>query len=589
MSSNQDICRVFDQMAAGLEILGANRFRVNAYAKASRVIDDLTDDLRAIVEEDPPSAVKRLTEFDGIGKGMAEKIAQFVETGSMEEHREMLEKVPVGLFDILEIPGIGPKAARAMWDQLGIGSLEELENTSDEALASLPRMGKKTVDNIRQAIEFNKRSGGRVQIGLAQPIAIALRDEIAALEGVTRVEYAGSLRRGRETIGDLDFLVSCQDTDLVREAFTGHPWVTQVLAKGETKCSVRLEKGQVIMQADLRLVPEEVYGAALMYFTGSKEHNVRLREVAIRQGKHLNEYGLFEGTAERPQESGAEPLAAIREEEIYRELGLAYIPPEMREDRGELERAGRGELDLIELRDVRAELHAHTTASDGRLSIDELAEEARSRGFHTLAVTDHSKSSVIAGGLQDDELRRHIAAVREANERIEGITVLAGSEVDILTDGSLDYDDDLLAELDVVVASPHAALRQDPDTATERLLRAIRHPLVHILGHPTGRIINKREGLSPDMAALIEAAVECDTALELNANWHRLDLRDSHLRSALAAGCKIAIDTDAHDSPHFDFLSYGVLTARRAGMAADSCINTWDADRLRAWLRSKRP
>lgn len=588
MSVNKEIADLLDQLAAGLEILGANRFRVNAYTRASRVIADLADDLGAFVAEDPETAVKRLVKIDGIGKGMAEKITEYVETGSMEEYHELLEKVPAGVFDLLDIPGIGPKAAKAMWEELGIESVEDLKNTPDEKLATVPRMGKKTVENIRKAIAFNEKSGDRVQIGLARPLAVELREHLASIDGVKRVDYAGSLRRGRETIGDLDFLVACDDPDAVRDAFTTLPMVTQVLAKGETKSSVRLETERAVMQADLRIVPEAVYGAALMYFTGSKEHNVRLRERAIRQNKRLNEYGLFEGKEERPQDGGVEPLAAHTEEAIYEALGLPWIAPELREDRGEIERAEAGAPALIGLDDIKAELHAHTTASDGRLSIEELAEEARRRGFHTLAVTDHSKSQPIANGLSEDRLRKHIDAIREANEKVDGIEILAGSEVDILSDGSLDYDDELLAQLDVVVASPHAALRQDPKTATERLLKAIRHPLVHIIGHPTGRIINKREGLEPDMAALIEAAVENDTVLELNANWHRLDLRDTHLRAALDAGCKISIDTDAHDAPHFDFLVYGILTARRAGMSADACINTWEADRLHGWLKSKR-
>lgn len=585
MSSNKEVARLFEKMASGMEILGANRFRVNAYSRASRAVEDIAEDLKNLVRSDPDSAVKRLVAFDGIGKGMAERIIEVVETGEMKEYQELLKELPEGVFELLEIPGIGPKAAKAMWQELGIASVADLKATSDEDLNQVPRMGKKTIANIRKAIAFNEESGDRVPIGLAEPLAGAIQQELSDLEGVRRVEYAGSLRRGRETIGDLDFLVSADDQDLVRETFCSMPRVTQVLAKGDTKCSVRVKEGAVVMQVDLRLVPEPVYGAALMYFTGSKEHNVRLRELAIKQGKRLNEYGLFAGTDERPQDSGVDPLAAAEEAEIYRQLGLPWIAPELREDRGELE---RGDLPLIELSDIRAELHAHTTASDGRLSIEELAQEAKRRGFHTIAVTDHSKSQPIANGLSVERMERHIEAVREADIRVDGIKILVGSEVDILSDGSLDYDDELLARLDIVVASPHAALSQDPATATERLLRAIRHPLVHIIGHPTGRIVNRREGLSPDLPALIEAAVEHDTALELNANWHRLDLRDTHLKAALDAGCKIAIDTDAHDTGHFEFLRYGIATARRAGMQPEACINTWDAERLHSWLAAKR-
>jgi DNA polymerase (family 10) len=583
--ANQEVAKIFDQMAAALEILGANVFRINSYARGARVIEELTDDLRALVEEDPPSAIKRLTAIEGIGKGLAEKIAEYVEVGTVREHQELLQQVPPTLFELLKIPGIGPKAAKTLWQELGIKSMEDLKNTPDEKLASLPRMGKKTVENIRNAISFNEKGVERVPIGLALPVARRLRDELRKVPGVTRLEYAGSLRRGKETIGDLDFLAATADPEALREAFTTRPEVSQVLARGETKCSVRLETSGVVMQADLRLVPEAAFGAALMYFTGSKEHNVRLREMAVRKQQRLNEYGLFAGTEERPQDRGLVPIAAATEEEIYQAFGLPYIEPERREDRGELE---AGPLRLIEIEDIRAELHAHTTASDGRLTIRELALEAKRRGFHTIAVTDHSKGQPIAGGLSPERLLEHIKAVRAADAEIQGIKILAGSEVDILPDGSLDYEDELLALLDIVVASPHNALRQEPELATPRLLKAIRHPLVHIIGHPTGRMVNRRQGLEPDIGELAAAAKEADTALELNSNWHRLDLRDSHLRVALDAGCKIAIDCDTHHVPDMDNLLYGILTARRAAMKPESCINTWPAEKLHAWLRSKR-
>lgn len=590
MSNNRELSKIFDQIATALELLGENRFKVAANARVARILDDMTRDVGDLVEEDPDTALDRLVELDGIGKSTAEKILEFLDTGEVAEHAELLEKVPPGLFDVLDVPGLGPKAVKAMWQELGITSVAELKAKIDTPeFAELPRMGAKTIANIKQALAFSERSQDRVPLGKALPLALELRDRLREVSGVRRFDYAGSLRRGRETIGDLDFLAVCDDPAAVRDAFTTLPEVTQVLAKGETKSSVRLESGKVAMQADLRIVDEEAYGAALLYFTGSKEHNVRLRERAIQKNLRLNEYGLFEGKEERPQDHGAKPVAAAEEADIYEALGLVYIPPELREDRGELEgKHGKVPDDLIELDDIRAELHAHTTASDGRLSIEEMAREAKRRGFHTFTVTDHSPSSVIANGLSPDRLRKHIDAVREADAKVGGIKILAGSEVDILADGSLDYDDELLAELDVVVASPHAALRQDPDTATRRLVAAIRHPLVHILGHPTGRLIGRREGLSPHMEELFTAAAEADTALELNANWHRLDLNDSHLRGALALGCKIAIDTDAHDIPHFDFLIYGILTARRAALTPDHCINAWPAKKLHAWLKSKR-
>ncbi len=586
MSSNREIAETFQQIATALELLEANRFRVNSNRRVARVLRDMNEEVSSLIVGNPSTAVARLTAFDGIGKASAQRIVEHVETGRITEHRKLLEQVPEGLFEVLAIPGVGPKSAKAMWQELGITDLAGLKaKLGSPELSGLPRMGAKTIENIAKAIEFQERSGGRVHLGIARPLALELASELRAIPGVRRLDFAGSLRRGRETIGDLDFLAACEDPEALRRCFTSLPPVTQVLARGDTKCSVRLEAGRTAMQADLRIVPEKAYGAALMYFTGSKEHNVRLREIAIRQKMRLNEYGLFPGTAERPQDHGVKPLAAATEEAIYAALGLPYLPPESREDRRVLEHEPPP---LIELEDVRAELHAHTTASDGKLEIEELARVAKLRGFHTLAITDHSKSQVIANGLDEQRLLRHVEQIRAADAEIGGIRLLAGSEVDILPDGRLDYDDEILAKLDVVVASPHAALRQDPATATARLLRAIRHPLVHVIGHPTGRIINRREGLSPDMTALFEAAVEHDTALELNASWLRLDLRAGHLRGALGHGAKIAINTDAHRESNFDNLVYGILTARRAGLEAGSCINTWPAEKLYSWLASKR-
>jgi DNA polymerase (family 10) len=586
VSANQEVARIFRQIGSALELLGANPFRANAYARAARAVRDLSEDLEGIVGEDPATAVDRLSEIPGIGKATAEKIVEFLDTGAVAEHEKLLDKVPAGLFEVLEIPGLGPKTVKLMWDELGITSVADLErHLGSRDLASLPRMGARTVDNIRKAIAFREKAGQRVPLGLARPLALDVVSRLEAVPGVRKAAFAGSVRRGCETIGDLDFLAVCDDAEPLREAFTGLEGVIEVLARGDTRCSVRLERRGVAIQADLRIVPAAAWGAALLYFTGSKDHCVHLREIAIQRDLHLNEYGLFPGTEARPQDRGVEPLAAADEAAVYDALGLPWVEPEMREEHGELDAEPP---ELIVLEDVVAELHAHTTASDGKLSIAEIAAIARARGFHTLAITDHSPSQPIANGLEPERLLRHVEAVREADAEIDGIRLLAGAEVDVLADGRLDYEDDLLERLDIVVASPHAALRQDPKTATARLLRAVRHPLVHILGHPTGRIINRREGLSPDMAALFEAAAEHDTALELNANWHRLDLSASHLRGALAHGCKIAIDTDAHREAHFDNLVYGILTARRAGMTAASCINTWPAKKLYAWLRSKR-
>lgn len=585
-STNANLARIFEQMAAALELTGANPFRVASDARVARVLSDLSQDVEAIVDKDPQEGIKRLTEIPGIGKGSAEKIVEYLETGEIAEHAELLSKVPDGLFGVLEIPGLGPKTVKTMWEQLGITSIGELKAKLDSPeLRQIPRMGDKTIANIRKAIEFMEKAGDRAPIGIVRPIAVELVESLRKVKGAERVEFAGSLRRGRETIGDIDILAACRDEEAMREAFCTHESVTQVLARGDTKCSVRLDVRGLVIQSDLRLVPKASFGAALLYFTGSKEHNVRLRELAIRRKHRLNEYGLFKGLDEKPQHSGEKPVAAASEEDVYKALGLPFIPPEIREDRGELDADIPA---LIALDEVKAELHAHTTASDGKMSIDELISCAEARGFHTIAVTDHSKSSVIANGLDVKRLRAHKKAVQAAAKKHKGITVLFGAEVDILPDGTLDYDDDVLAELDIVVASPHVSLRQDSTTATKRLLKAIENPHVNIIGHPTGRMVGSREGLEPDMNQIIAAAKAHHVALEINANPKRLDLRDTHVRAAVEAGCLIAIDTDAHRDRHFDYLIYGVLTGRRGWLTAGQCINTWPAKKLHSWLQTGR-
>ena len=581
MSTNERLARIFEEMAALLELTGANPFRINAHARVARVLLELTVDVAELA-----NVPAKLTDLEGIGKGSARKIIEFVRTGGVHEHEELLETVPPGLLEVMTIPGLGPKTVRLLWEKGGVTDLNSLKARLDSGeLQKLPRLGAKSIENIKASMAFAARAAERVTLGAALPAALEIAERLRGVEGASRVEYAGSLRRGRETIGDIDILAAGSDPAALSRALVSMNGVVRVLAAGETKSSVRLGTG---IQVDLRVVDEGAFGAALLYFTGSKQHNVLLRERAIKRKLRLNEYGLFpDGPREdeAPQKRGVKPVATATEESVYQALGLPWIPPELREDRGELDSVLP---DLIELSDITAELHAHTLASDGRFTIEGLAEEARARGFHTVAVTDHSKSSVQANGLSPERLREHIEAVREADRAAGGITILAGAEVDILTDGRLDYDDDLLAELDIVIASPHAALRQDPETATRRLVAAIKHPLVHILGHPTGRMINRREGLRPDLGALIEAAREHDTALEINANHFRLDLRDTHVRAAVEAGVLLSINTDAHRPEHFDYLRYGILTARRGWLTAKHCINTWSKQKLRRWLTKKR-
>jgi DNA polymerase (family 10) len=540
MSANAELSRIFKEMAVVLEMTGANPFRVNAHARVARTVGDLKVDLAVIGE------LEKLTAIDGIGPGTAAKIIEYLQTGRVTEHDELLQQIPMGLLEVLQVPGLGPKTVKLLWEQAGVTDLITLQMKLDSGeIERLPRMGAKTIQNIKRALAFAAAAGGRTRLGDALPVAESIVAHLASVEGTQRVACAGSLRRGAETVGNIDIVAAAANPEALREACG----------------AMDLEPA---IPLNLQVVEPESFGRALLHFTGSEAHVAALRERGLS-----------------PDGPGTD------ETEIYEALGLPWIPPELREDRGELDLGAVPAL--IALADVKAELHAHTVASDGWMTIDELAETAKQRGFHTVAVTDHSRSSAQANGLSPERLLQHIEDVREADARIDGIRILAGSEVDILADGRLDYDDQLLAELDLVVASPHSALRQEPEAATRRLLKAIRHPLVHVLGHPTGRLINRREGVHPDIDALVKAAAEHGTALEINANPYRLDLRDVHVRAAVDAGALISINTDAHGPEHFDYLRYGVLTARRGWLPPEACINTWSPSKLQRWLESKRP
>ena len=582
-SINQQLAAIFQQMADLTEITGGNGFKVNAFAKVARVLDELPRDVGSIDRA-------ALPKLKGIGKGAAERIGEYLDTGEIADHRRLMESVPPGLLHLMDVPGLGPKTTALLWKEGGVESVESLKAKLETGeLTKLKGFGAKKIENLKKNLAFAETAGRRTRLGKAWALAQVMVERLRDVEGVERVEYAGSLRRGRETIGDLDLLVSASSdapeaAKRVFDVFVGQDLVADVLLRGETKASIRTVEEVGGMQADLRVVTPEQFGAAWMYFTGSKDHNVKLRERAIERGMSLNEYALT-------RESDGAWVAGETEEEVYAALGLAWVPPELREGRGEVALAEHNEVPrLIELGDVKAELHAHTTASDGRWSIEELALNAAERGFHTVAVTDHSKGQAQANGLSAERLIKHIAAVRAVAERLKGtIRVLAGSEVDILADGRLDYPDELLAELDLVVASPHAALSQDPATATKRLIRAIENPYVTIIGHPTGRLIARREGLSPDIDAVCRAAAARGVALEINASYYRLDLRDTHARAAVYDhGCKLSINTDAHGPGDGDNLRFGVMTARRAGVRAGDVVNCFDAAALAAWIASTR-
>lgn len=659
MSDNARLAEALSLIGKLLELTGADSFRASANTRAGRTVEAWPADITAVAREQGKEA---LMQIEGIGPKLADKIVEYAKTGKINELEELKAAVPAGLLEIMQVPGLGPKTVRLMWTDAGVTDLAGLKRIiADGSILSLPRMGEKAVEKIKSSLALFAQAGQRLRLGPAQVMADRIVERLSAIKGVKQVAFAGSLRRGRETVGDLDILLATDDEAAAAkatESFCTMPGVLGILARGDSKASLQLRvdvqsrwdsadsdtdktpaspPAGPTVQVDLRIIPSASFGAALMYFTGSKEHNVKMRQRALDRGLTLNEYGLFPEdttTDEPPQKRGVKPLAAKTEPDVYAALGMNWVPPEMREDRGEMEafsledgslhedakgakkkgkgkktedespaeKTGKGKLGkdneqaahvpfdvatLVTVESIKSELHAHTTASDGVMSIVQLAQEAKRRGLHTIAVTDHSKSSAIAGGLSPDRLREHIKAIHTARKEVDGITILAGSEVDILSDGSLDYDDELLAQLDVVVASPHAALTQDSATATKRLLKAITHPLVHILGHPTGRLVLRRQGLEPDMAALIAAAKEHNVALEINAHWMRLDLRDTHVRQAMNAGCLLAIDTDAHEGDDFDNLRFGVMTARRGWLTQEACINTWPAKRLHAWLKAK--
>ncbi|MFW5839313.1 MAG: DNA polymerase/3'-5' exonuclease PolX [Planctomycetota bacterium] len=573
--SNTELADIFNQIADLMELLGENRFRVNSYRKVSRILGDATEDLRQLAEQG------RLRELEGIGEGTAGRIGQFFQTGRIDDHQQLLAQVPEHLPALLSLPGLGPKTVARLWKQGGITSLDQLRlaiHETPERLAEIHGLGKKKIQQIADSLAFVEASAGRIRLGAADELARRLIERIEEVDGIGRISPAGSLRRGKETIGDIDILVEAAGAaaEAAIEAHAGGQDVAKVLSRGPVKCFVLLEEG---IEADLRVIEPDSYGAAMCYFTGSKDHNVALRQRAIKQGWKLNEYGLFDGETR---------IAGRDEEGIYEKLGLAWIPPQLREDRGEIQAAEAGQLpDLVQLSDIRGDLHMHTTASDGANSIAEMIAACRDRGYRYLCISDHSKSQVQANGLNEDRLKRHAEQIRRTAGDFPDMLVLVGIEVDIFKDGSLDFDDATLGQLDFVVGSPHSALSQKREEATARFLRAIECPYVHCIGHPSGRLIGRREGMELDIEAIAAAAAAHDTALEINASDSRLDLRDVHVRAAIAAGAKIIINTDAHSTFELEAMRYGILTAQRGWARPADILNTLTAPDLQAWLKQR--
>jgi DNA polymerase (family 10) len=575
---NKEIGALFDEIADILELREENRFRINAYRRGAQSLTHASRDVEELARSDSLSTIP------GIGKDLSAKILEYLETGTIRYLEELREETPDVLLDMLRIPGVGPKTAVLIHEELGIESLDALARAAREhRLRVLPKIREKTEENILKGIEFLERSGKRIPLGTAYAIASRIVSSLSALETVEGASFAGSLRRMRETVGDIDILVSSPEPESVIRSFTSLDTVERVLAEGKTKGSV-ITKEQI--QVDLRVVSRESYGAALNYFTGSKEHNIRLREIAQQRGMKLNEYGLFGKTR-----SGSEKrVAGTTEEEVYEALGLDYIPPEIREDTGEIEASKRGELPrLVSLGDIKGDLHVHSDWSDGVSSLDDLVRLGRARGYRYILVSDHSEGLRIANGLSENRLRKQIDEINRINAKTRAFRLLKGSEVDILPDGSLDMKGDLLAMLDIVVVAVHSGFKMNRDRMTERVIRALENPYSSILAHPTGRLIGERDAYDIDLDAVLNAASETGTAIEINAHPSRLDLDAATSRRAAELGVMIALGTDSHDPAiEFDHMRFGIGTARRGWLTPDQILNTRSVRSLISICRKKQ-
>lgn len=575
--TNAEIARILGEIADLLDILAENVFKIRSYQRASEVVASQPTPVAAMVAEGT------VDELPGVGKGIAEVITELVQTGASHYREQLLTLAPAGLLELLRIPGFGPRKAGIVHRQLGISSLAELEAAAREGqLKSLPGFGAKTQAKILQGIEQLRQGVERALLGQALPLAEALVQMVRRHPQVLACEMAGSSRRRQETIGDLDILATSHDPAAVCAWFAAAGGLAEVELAGDTKVSGRTVSG---MRMDLRVVAPESFGAALQYFTGSQAHTVRVRERAQKRGLTINEYGVSRGEAQ----AKGELVAGETEESVYAAVGLPWIPPELREDRGEIEAAEAGQLpQLIVETDIRGDLHVHTVASDGHVSLPDMARLAQEHGYSHLGIANHSQALVIANGLNRDRLLAQIEEIRRLNETLEGFTVLAGTEADILGDGTLDVPEDVWPELDFAIGSVHSQFSMDRDRMTERILAVMRSGKIDILGHPTGRIVLGRKGYEVDLEAVIAAAVEHEVALEINASPYRLDLSDVHARLAVQRGAKLAINTDAHYHEELDLMKYGVMTARRGWVEAGSVVNTWPLEKLRGWLAERR-
>ena len=579
--SNREIADIFERCADMLQIRGDNIHRVLSYRRAAETIRALPRDLNAISQEGG------LTQLTHIGKTIAAKIDEMLDSGELDFYNRLKIEIPDGLVDIMHINGVGPKKAKLFWKQLDVTSISQLQQAAEEnQLAGLAGMGKKSQRKILDGIEALSRQSGRTPIGEALPAAGRILDSLLELPQALEGALAGSIRRGRETIGDVDILIASDHAAPIMAAFVNMENVARVLGHGATKSSVELLSG---LQADLRVLEKARWGTALHYFTGSQAHNVKMRQIALDRGLSLNEHAFSPVDDSKRVMESAEKILCDTEEQVYQRLGLPFVPPELREDSGEIEAAKDGALPtLITRQDIIGDLHLHTTASDGKLAIREMAAACKARGYKYIAITDHSRSLAIANGLSIERLLKQIEEVRQVDEEMGGgIRVLAGSEVDIKADGAMDYPDEILAKLDFVIASLHIGLRQKREQITERLLNAIRNPHVDMIGHPAARQIPHREAVDADWDAVLRAAGEHQTILEINANPIRLDLKPELARLAKDMGVLLAINSDAHAEEQLDLIDFGITNARRGWVEPRHVINTWSFEKLMQWIQNR--
>ncbi len=567
---NKAIANILYETADLLEIDGQDSFRIRSYRNAAQAIENHSHQIKELMGDE-----KQILAIPGIGKSMLRNLQELFKTGKLAVQTELLEKYNPSMLQLLKIQGLGPKTIALIWSSYKVSDVDGIEKLAREGkIRELPRMGEKHEAKLLKAIEDYRRISGRFLIDSGEEEAEKLIAYIEKFPGIDKITPAGSLRRGRDTVGDLDILVTgkaCateEGRQLAIDHVAKYPPLMDVIARGDNKISFHLRGG---MQVDVRLLPPESFGAAMQYFTGSKAHNVALRQRALKMGYTLNEYSL--ATLD-----GGKPVAGKTEEEIYAKLNLDYIPPEMRENLGEIDLAEKHTLpDLITEKDIRGDAHMHTVETDGKNTIEEMAEAARARGYQYMAITDHSKNLAFANGLDDKRALEHIARIREVGKKMEGITVFAGIEVDILVDGDLDLSDDVLAQMDIVIASVHSVFNQESAKMTDRMLKAISNPNTSLLGHPTGRIQLRRDAYPFDMHAVLTAANKQKVAMELNAYPDRLDLNDAHLRQAKQQGVKIVINTDSHHTSHMEKMRFGILQARRAWLTKDDVLNTLPA------------